>query len=530
MLKNYSFKTRLLLVFAGFVGIIVVVGVINMRFRAITIAKYEHVAEINLGNAITLGRMRGAVNDARVIVARLGLPTATAEDLKRLTTRFDQDVKEYDEADERYRSIPFVAGEEELYKPVDASWKLYRGTAQKVIALAIENTPASHAEVARLVSTDVVTYGVQYLGAIAKLIDFQEKEAKDWADGARESNNFSSLLSVILLVIGVVISVGIGYWMVTSMTRSVERIINDLDTAATQTMSASGQVSASSQALAQGASEQAANVEETSSTLEEISSMTKRNAENASKVVELSHQTRESTRRGSDAMVRMESAIHAIKEGSDKTARIIKTIDEIAFQTNLLALNAAVEAARAGDAGRGFAVVAEEVRNLATRSAVAAKDTNGLIEDSQTRASQGVAVATEVGAVLGEISTLADEVNNLVGEVAAASSEQHKGVQQISLAAVQMDQVTQSNAATAEETSASAEELSAQAQSLAEIVRQLHMLMHGHGSTMAAFDNGAASPIGAAAARPAPRQIAARQITGPQRNKPSAGGFHDIGA
>src|SRR5262249_12105503 len=129
--------------------------------------------------------------------------------------------------------------------------------------------------------------------------------------------------------------------------------------------------------------EQAASVEETSASLEEIAGMTRQNAEHAANVEDLARRTQDTTKRGGEAMTRMEAAIQSIKEGSDKTAKIIKTIDEIAFQTNLLALNAAVEAARAGDAGRGFAVVAEEVRSLAIRSAEAAKDTSSLIDDSQ---------------------------------------------------------------------------------------------------------------------------------------------------
>jgi len=264
-------------------------------------------------------------------------------------------------------------------------------------------------------------------------------------------------------------------------------------------------------------------VEETSSTLEEISGMTRQNADNAGKVEQLAQQAQSSTRKGSEAMVRMESAILSIKEGSDKTAKIVKTIDEIAFQTNLLALNAAVEAARAGDAGRGFAVVAEEVRNLASRSAVAAKDTSSLIEDSQQRASQGVAVAAEVGALLTEIAEIANQMTTLVGEVAAASTQQHQGVQQITQAVAQMDVVTQSNAASAEETAAAAEELSAQAQSLAGTVRQLNHQMYGNHADEAL--RAGMDSTGRASLRTSSMPLAAGQLSAPARHASAPGGL-----
>ena len=264
-----------------------------------------------------------------------------------------------------------------------------------------------------------------------------------------------------------------------SVTDPIRKVIEGLTTASDQVSSASAQVQASSQALAGGTSEQAASLEETSSTLEEIATMTQQNDENSNQANQLSGKARDFVEKGSSAMGRMVEAIRDIKDASDQTAKIIKTIDEIAFQTNLLALNAAVEAARAGDAGRGFAVVAEEVRNLALRSADAAKETSAMIETSQTKADLGVNVAEEVETLLGEVRTTIGEVNRVVGEVANASGEQTRGIDQVNTAVTQMDQVTQGNAANAEETAAASEELSAQAQTLLSMVGDLVKVVGG---------------------------------------------------
>ncbi len=181
-------------------------------------------------------------------------------------------------------------------------------------------------------------------------------------------------------------------------------------------------------------------------------------------------------------MSRMSEAIGEIKRSSDETAKIVKTIDEIAFQTNLLALNAAVEAARAGDAGKGFAVVAEEVRNLAMRSAEAAKDTSALIEGSQKNADNGVTVTEEAAKSLREITDNIQKVAQLVGEVTAASNEQSEGIDQINTAVAQLDKVTQSSAANAEESASASEEMSGQAQELKAAVGTLVALVGGAGS------------------------------------------------
>ncbi|MFT3683787.1 MAG: methyl-accepting chemotaxis protein [Phycisphaerales bacterium] len=184
----------------------------------------------------------------------------------------------------------------------------------------------------------------------------------------------------------------------------------------------------------------------------------------------LAQESKTAADRGQREMAQMTGAVNEIKQSSAEISKIIKVIDEIAFQTNLLALNAAVEAARAGEAGKGFAVVAEEVRNLAQRSAEAAKNTAGMIEESVKRSENGVQIASRVGTALEEINSATNKVNALLSEIASASSEQATGIGQINQGVGQLDQVTQQSAGNSEEVASSAEELSSQVASLNELV------------------------------------------------------------
>jgi len=286
-----------------------------------------------------------------------------------------------------------------------------------------------------------------------------------------------------ILIVGLIVALGVGIVVATLIIRGTTKVLSLVATSladgSNQIASASGQVSSASQSLAEGASEQAASLEETSSSLEEMSSMTMRNAESADKVNELGREARLAAENGAKDMTDMIAAMAAIKQSSDDIAKIIKTIDEIAFQTNILALNAAVEAARAGEAGMGFAVVAEEVRNLAQRSAQAAKETATKIEGAITKTASGVQISAKVAKGLQEIVVKAQQVDTLAAEVASASKEQSQGIAQVNTAIGQMDKVTQSNAANAEESAAAAEELSAQAETLKDSVGQLLRLIDG---------------------------------------------------
>ncbi len=280
-------------------------------------------------------------------------------------------------------------------------------------------------------------------------------------------------------LIAIIASLGAVVWTSGSINRGLQDGIKKMKVAANRIAIAAAEIANSSQSLAQSSSEQAASLEQTSASSEEINSMAQRNSDNSRSVAGLVGQSQEKFRETNESLSQMVVAMDEINKQSSKISTIIKVIDEIAFQTNILALNAAVEAARAGEAGLGFAVVADEVRNLAQRSAQAAKDTAVLIEESMVKSGNGKARVDQVGAAIGVVTGQTAQIKNLIDEVHIGSQEQARGINEVGKAIAQMERVTQTTAANAEESAAAAEDLKAQSGTLNEIVESLTAMVGG---------------------------------------------------
>lgn len=314
-------------------------------------------------------------------------------------------------------------------------------------------------------------------GGVNDLIEFNHDQGNQYAATAAKTAQSARVWIWSLLMTSMLAGGVLAFLFVRSITAVLKQVVTQLSEGSEHVAAAAGEIASAAQAMAQSTSEQSASLEQTSASAEQMSSMTQRNADNSKQSASLVALVDRSVGEANRTLEEMVGSMKEIGESSSKISRIIKVIDEIAFQTNILALNAAVEAARAGEAGMGFSVVADEVRNLAQRSAQAAKDTASLIEESIVRSGEGSAKLDRVAASILSITESANKVRVLVDEVNLGSQEQAGGVSQIAKNILAMQSTTQRSAAQAEESAAAGEELASQAESMKESVRHLSGLV-----------------------------------------------------
>ena len=503
---NWTIGRRLA---AGFGIVILITATLGAlaysRIQSIHLATGT-VSERSIPGIVLLSQVESLVKENFINTTQHHLATSTE---RKLAIEKEMEAKSaaLTELYKQYEALLVTAEEKTTYETIKKSRPPYRDKRVSILALSREGRTD---EARAALENELYPVYQAYITALRSAVE-QSRELGRVSTARSEASIQQTRL---VIIVGVSTSLIAGLFIAWLITRSTNRVLtgvtSELSNGSKQVSAAATEINTASQTLAQGASELAASLEETNASLEEISAMTKRNAESASSAKVSANQTRTAADTGTARMKAMNEAMDAIKSSSDNIAKIIKTIDEIAFQTNLLALNAAVEAARAGEAGAGFAVVADEVRALAQRSATAAKETADKIQDSISKSERGVSISREVDENLRQIATSAHRVDDLVGEIAAASNEQSQGITQVLTAITHMDSATQTTAATAEESAAAAQELNSQAFALDHVVDQLESLVKGQRPPAPAKSGVSSGPdFRSPSAKPTHRKVAA---------------------
>jgi len=445
------------------------VSVVNLRLMHGVIGK---LATDSLPGTYSIGRLSGMAKDIRggirghITSAKLADKMKADADLAALAKDLAGELKEYEKS---VSSAP----DRLLFASVDGKFVALLRTADVVRPLSMAGK--TEAAMQRFRADTMPAYQ-QVQKAIEEVYAFKRQDGTSNANRAVSSARNAERILWGLLAFSVPFCGWLGWYIVHDIHRTLSPMIQELRAASTELGGATEHIAASSDSLAQGATEQAASLGDTSQASEEIRSMTRQNVQKSQDAAQLMAETAEAAAHASQELEQAMVFMKEMDASGGKVVKIIQVIDEIAFQTNILALNAAVEAARAGEAGMGFAVVADEVRNLAHRSAQAARDTAGLIQSSIDKSKQGCKQIERIFTSVRKMSGSADQVKTMVDEVSAASVEQARGIEQISKAISKMDQVTQRTAASAEESASVGRGMRAHTESLRAVVGKLRRM------------------------------------------------------
>jgi len=456
---------------------VVLVSIIGYSFNAKASKSLELMYTENLVAISDLGDMRGNLNRILSDTLNLFQNTTQSESDALLSHVKEYRAKNAELLDDYMKTNPT---QEQIAK-VDTIKELrntFWSKIDRALSLGSQNKNAEAYLVYKTNSRNVE----EYRSNLRELIKMQQDASKKIYEENIKATQLANTLLIVSSIFSLILLITFGLALSDMITKPIYTAINDLNRGSEEVSAASSQVEAGSQQLAEGSTEQASAIQETSSTLEETASMVQQNNENTKQAEVMAKTTKEFAAESNLEMDKMMTAMDDLQKSSNEIAKIIKVIDEIAFQTNLLSLNAAVEAARAGDAGKGFAVVAEEVRNLAQRSAQAAKDTAVIIESNISLSEDSASIAKMVNESLSKIDDESKKVSELLGEISTATEEQSRGISEINKAIGQMEEVISANAQTAEECSAASVELSSQASSVKDIVDSLAVMVNGTNS------------------------------------------------
>lgn len=522
MLNNYSLKFKLILLCCFLTLFTAVVGFFAYRGLHQIEKSNQKVVEgvvpsLELANSMALN-----YNKIRVAVRTLGLQGITKEQADQAIDQTLNSIANYEKDRKTYEANTFLEGEKKLYDALNANWTHFRSIGEKAVALYKSGKPEDHDSMMKIFFVDCPEAALKFSNTLDALLKFHNDNLHQFALEAKNIDEQTNSLIIALSLIAIIVSLVIGIYFSSKLSAAINFIVTSLQESSEVLSSASNQIAASSEELSQATTEQAASLQETSSSIEEINSMVISNTENARQSAGASEKCLENAEKGKVVVSGMIKAIgqistsnnnimEQINENNKEIEDIVKLINEIGtktkvindivFQTKLLSFNASVEAARAGENGKGFAVVAEEVGNLAAMSGAAAIEISTMLDTSVNRVEvivknsrekigkliaegkisleAGTTIANECGAVLEDIVGSVARVSGSVSEISTACQEQALGVQEVTKAIAQLDQVTQENSASSAESANAASSLSQQAINLTGLVQNLLEIVDG---------------------------------------------------
>jgi len=551
-LSNFKIGTRLGAGFAAILLLLCTVGVLTLWQASRIYAGTRELGNDWLPSVQAAGSMQAYANNVRRTSLR-SILAVDAKDKQEQRAAHDAFVVKLDAVFAGYEKLVSSPEEQQIFDNIKRAWARYAAIDAKVLDLS-DKGDAGFNDARALSSGDAASAFGDVLKLIETDIELNRSGAVKEVEHAASTYDSAMLSTGVLIAIAMLAGVAIGWLITRSITAPIRRAVVIAETVARGDLTAkievsgkdeasqllaamrhmnerlvdvvgrvrnssdsiatgSAQIAAGNTDLSQRTEEQAASLEETAASMEQLTATVKQNAENALQGNSLAANASETAVRGGEVVNRVVQTMSEISSSSEQVAEIITVIEGIAFQTNILALNAAVEAARAGEQGRGFAVVAGEVRTLAQRSASAAKEIKDLIGASVERVKTGSQLVDEAGRTMGEVVQSVKRVTDLMGEISAASGEQHTGIEQVNQAVMQMDEVTQQNAALVEEASAAAQSMAAQSGTLRELVSVFRISASDPvGQTVTSFDAAPATRRPARKAKAAKRPAAAGRM------------------